>query len=93
MSFSLSKNFKMDCKNCLKINGVSYSIQSIENDYGIDLKINRDVLALKIIDFINKNKAFNKNYNEKIIQKIDFQKYTVLITYRSVSGKKENKES
>ena len=90
MSFSLSKNFKMDCKNCLKINGVSYSIQSIEKDYGIDLKINRDVLALKIIDFINKNKAFNKNYNEKIIQKIDFQKYTVLITYRSVSGKKEN---
>ena len=48
------------------------------------------MLALKIIDFINKNKAFNKNYNEKIIQKIDFQKYTVLITYRSVSGKKEN---
>lgn len=91
MSFSLSKNFnKMDCKNCLKINGVSYSIQSIEKDYGIDLKINRDVLALKIIDFINKNEAFNKNYNEKIIQKIDFQKYTVLIIYRSVSGKKKN---
>lgn len=88
MSFSLSKKVEINCEDCIKIDGVSYSIQSIEKDYGTDLKINQDLLPLKIIDFINKNKVFDKNENKKIIQKIEFPKYTILLTYRSVSGKK-----
>jgi hypothetical protein len=92
MSFSLSKNIELNCEDCIKIDGVSYTIQSIEKDYGTDLKINQDVLPLKIIDFINKNKVFDKNGNEKIVQKIEFPKYSVLLTYRSVFGRKVDKQ-
>lgn len=87
VSFSLSKNIQLDCKDCILIDNISYSIQSENTDYGVDLKINKEILPLKMFDFINKKKGFNKNNHKIIIQKIEFPKYTVLLNYNSVSGK------
>lgn len=92
MSFSISKNTTLDCKDCLKIATKTYSIKSSEKEYGVDLQINQDIIPLRIVDFVNKNKVFgrNDNSNERVTQKIETSKYTVLIQYITVSGKKEN---
>ena len=60
----------------------------------LELEINQDIIPLKIVDFVNENPDFvqHQNSNQKIIQKIESPKYTVLISYLNVSGKKEGKK-
>ena len=62
---------------------------SSKKEYGIELKINQDIIPLPIVDFVNENPAFDQNKNQKIVQKIESPKYTVLMTYLTVNGKKE----
>lgn len=92
MLFSISKNNNLECKDCIKIGDKIYSIKSLEKEYGLDLQINQDIIPLRIVDFVNKNSVFsrNDNANEKVTQHIKTPKYTILITYLNVSGKKEN---
>jgi hypothetical protein len=67
---------------------------SSKKDYGLDLQINQDIIPLRIVDFVNENQGFDQNENseEKIVQKIESPEYTVLITYITVSGKKDEKK-
>jgi hypothetical protein len=67
---------------------------SSKKDYGLDLQINQDIIPLRIVDFVNENQGFDQNENseEKIVQKVESPKYTVLITYITVSGKKDEKK-
>jgi hypothetical protein len=89
IAFSIGKNENLDCDKCININNKSYSIVSSKKEYGIELKINQDIIPLPIVDFVNENPAFDQNKNQKIIQKIESPKYTVLMTYLTVNGKKE----
>ena len=94
IAFSIGKNNDIDCDNCININNKNYSIMSSKKDYGLDLQINQDIIPLRIVDFVNENQGFDQNENseEKIVQKIESPKYTVLITYITVSGKKDEKK-
>lgn len=94
LSLALSNYYNLDCKNCIEINNTKYSIKSIKKNYGTDLQINKDIIPLRIYDFINKNTGFgkNKNDNEKITQLIEYPKYNVLITYINVNGDKKGKQ-
>ena len=60
----------------------------------MDLQIDQDTIPLKIVDFINANPAFDQNENsgEKITQKIESPKYSILITYITVSGEIKGKK-
>jgi hypothetical protein len=89
IAFSIGKNENLDCDKCININNKSYSIMSSKKEYGIELKINQDIVPLPIVDFVNENPAFDQNKNQKIVQKIESPKYTVLMTYLTVNGKKE----
>lgn len=93
IAFSIGNNNDLVCDQCININNKNYSIVSFKKNYGIDLKINQDIIPLRIVDFVNKNMAFvqNKNSNEEIIQKIESPKYTILMTYLTISGKKKGK--
>ncbi len=94
LSFSISKNNNLESTKSIRINNKAYLINTLENEYGVALKINQDIIPLRIFDFINENSAFDQkgNSNEKITQKIETSKYIVLITYFNVSGKKEGKK-
>ena len=94
IAFSIGKNYDIDCENCININNKNYSIMSSKKDYGLDLQINQDIIPLRIVDFVNENQGFDQNENseEKIVQKIESPEYTVLITYITVSGKKDEKK-
>lgn len=86
-TFASDKNIQFD--------GKTYFISSKKQKYGLDLVINKEVIPLKIFDFINSNAAFelNDSTDEEITQKINLVNYDVLIKYQSVSGKKkENKK-
>jgi hypothetical protein len=92
ISFQIWNNSHLDCEQCIQINNTTYSIASTEKDYGLDLRINQDTIPLDINQFINKNHLLfnqNRNTDDKITQKIESPKYTILISYLSVSGKKE----
>ncbi|KRB54294.1 DUF4153 domain-containing protein [Flavobacterium sp. Root186] len=85
--YAIENNRDFECLECIKIDNKSYSLKSNHKDYGIELKINEDVVPLKIIDFINKNSGFKAGpNNEKITQLVETLKYKVLITYLSVGG-------
>lgn len=94
IAFSIGKNNDINCDNCININNKNYSIMSSKKDYGLDLQINQDIIPLRIVDFVNENQGFDQNENseEKIVQKVESPKYTVLITYITVSGKKDEKK-
>jgi hypothetical protein len=94
IAFSIGENNDIDCDNCININNKNYSIMSSKKDYGLDLQINQDIIPLRIVDFVNENQGFDQNENseEKIVQKIESPKYTFLITYITVSGKKDEKK-
>ena len=85
------KNF--DCNECLKISGKTFSVLTKKQNYGLDLQINQDIIPLKIYDFVNSNAAFeiNDDTDEKVIQKIETDKYDILLTYLNVRGKKTSK--
>ena len=96
MSFSIGTNNDLKCNDCLNINNINYSVISSKKDYGLDLQINQDTIPLKIVDFVKANPAFEENENsgEKITQKIESPKYSILITYITVSGEiKEKKKT
>lgn len=88
--FEISSNNDFECNNCTSIDGKSYTIKSKKTDYGIDLRINKDIIPLKLNDFVNANSNFKRNNsnntNEKVIQKVDNQKYTITLTYLSANG-------
>jgi len=92
IAFFIGNNENLDCDKCININNKSYSIVSTKKDYGFDLQINQEVIPIKIVDFVNENPAFSQNKNQKIIQKIDSPKYSILITYLTANGKKEGKK-
>ena len=96
VSFSILNNEDLECNECVKIDNKSYSIISTKKEYGVDLQINQDIVPLKIVDFVNQTPAFdkNENWNQKITQKIETPKYTILIYYINVSGdRKGNKKT
>lgn len=92
LSFNISSYNDLNCVDCTKIENKSYSIKSTKKDYGVDLKINEDIIALKFIDFINNNPAFLDDRSEKITQSIKTDKYDILITFFNVNGNIENKK-
>lgn len=91
MSFSILNNEDLECNDCITIDNKSYSIISTKKEYGLDLQINQDIVPLKIVDFVNKTPDFdyNENWKQKITQKIETPKYTILISYINVSGKRK----
>lgn len=92
LSFTISNDSNFQCTDCAQINGVNYTIKTIEKKYGLDLQINQDIIPLNLIDFVNKNPIFDHNNSaEKINQKIESSKYVILITYRNISGQKRGK--
>jgi hypothetical protein len=94
LSFSIGNNNDLKCNECINFNNKNYSVISSKTDYGLDLQINQDTIPLKIVDFVNANPAFGQSENsgEKIIQKIESPKYTILMTYISVSGEIKGKK-
>ncbi|MBP6182467.1 DUF4153 domain-containing protein [Flavobacterium sp.] len=96
VSFSILDNKNLECNECITIDNKSYSIISTKKEYGVDLKINQDIVPLKIVNFVNQTPAFNynENWKQKITQKIESAKYTILISYINVSGeRKGNKKT
>jgi len=93
IAFSIGNNSDLECDECININNKNYSIVSSKKEYGKELKINQDIIPLRIVDFVNSTAAFtqNKNPDEKIIQKIESTKYSILMTYLTVSGEKKGK--
>ncbi|MEO8237456.1 MAG: DUF4153 domain-containing protein [Flavobacterium sp.] len=86
--FTINQLNPFECNNCITIDNKTFSIKTKSTDYGQDLQINKDIIPLKINDFINTNSEFRKNYNsdKKIEQKIENSKYTILMTYISANG-------
>ena len=95
-SFIQFNNNPFECNNCITIDNNSYSILSKVKDYGLDLQINKDIIPLKINDFVSSNSRFRTDYSnsdKKIEQKIENSKYSILITYLSANGKIANKKN
>lgn len=95
MSFVLYQNNNFNCENCVEIDNKNYSVKSEDRSYGTDLTINKDIIPLKINEFITKNNAFKEvnNSNEKITQIVDTKKYSILLTYLNVSGRFKNNKN
>ncbi|TDE45373.1 DUF4153 domain-containing protein [Flavobacterium rhamnosiphilum] len=96
MSFSILNTEDLECNDCITIDNKSYSIISTKKEYGVDLQINQDIVPLKIVDFVNQTPDFdyNENWKQKITQKIETPKYTILIYYMNVGGeRKGNKKT
>jgi hypothetical protein len=94
-TFTLSKSNLFECNNCVTVDNVTYSVKAIQKDYGLDLQINKDIIPLKIDDFVNSNSKFKigndyTNTPEKIEQKIENPKYIISLTYLLANGKVEN---
>lgn len=94
-TFTLSKSILFECNNCTTIDNVAYSVKAIKKDYGLDLQINKDIIPLKINDFVNSNSKFKigndyTNSREKIEQKIENSKYNISLTYLLADGKVKN---
>ena len=90
LSFIVTNFVNLECNECVKINGKTFSVKTNKQNYGLNLQINQDRVPLKIYDFINSNPAFELNdaTDEIITQKIETLKYDIMITYSSVSGRK-----
>ena len=91
VSFCFLYSEDLECTECITIDNKCYSIISTKKKYVVDLQINQDIVPLKIVDFVSQTPAFdqNENWKEKIIQKIETPKYTILIYYINVSGKRK----
>ncbi len=91
VSFSIANSEDLECTECITIDNKSYSIISTKKEYGVDLQINQDIVPLKIVDFVSQTPDFDykENWNQKITQKIETPKYTILIYYINVSGKRK----
>ncbi|UQD55945.1 DUF4153 domain-containing protein [Flavobacterium sp. K5-23] len=85
-AFELNNNNNYTCKNCVQWSNKPYSINYTSTDYGVALKINDDVIPIKINNFIKTTATFKaKNNNKKITQRIITSKYELLLQYESVT--------
>lgn len=94
--FTINQYNSFQCNNCVTVENKIFSIKAKSTDYGQDLQINEDIIPLKINDFINADRRFKNNpsQDEKIEQRIETSKYTILMTYISANGTIEkNKKS
>ena len=89
-AFEISDNNNLNCENCLDLNGKKYSITYSKKDYGIELKINNDIIPLQINNFILQNKALLNDNHKKLIQKVTTKNYEIQLNYQSLDG--ENKD-
>ncbi|MGM8361466.1 DUF4153 domain-containing protein [Flavobacterium sp. ARAG 55.4] len=90
-AFEISNNNNLNCENCLDLNGKKYSITYSKKDYGIELKINNDIIPLPINNFILQNKTLLHDNNKKIVQTVITKDYDIQLNYRSLDG--ENKDN
>nr|WP_294925321.1 DUF4153 domain-containing protein [uncultured Flavobacterium sp.] len=86
--FTINQYNSFQCNNCVTVENKIFSIKAKSTDYGQDLQINEDIIPLKINDFINADRRFKNNpsQDEKIEQRIESSKYTILMTYISANG-------
>ena len=93
-SFEMSNYKNIDEKEPVKIGNKAYTLKSESKDYGFDLKINNEVIPVKIYDFIKSNSGFenNDNTDDSIIQNIQSNNYDLCIIYSSVYGLKKGSE-
>lgn len=89
-AFEITNNDYSNCENCLKLNGKTYSITNTKKDYGIELKINNDVIPLQINDFIQKNKNLLNDNKKKITQNVITKKHEIQLNYKSLNGQNKN---
>nr|WP_315174987.1 DUF4153 domain-containing protein [uncultured Flavobacterium sp.] len=90
LSFTLSNFNQLNCTNCIALNGTQYNVQSFNKPYGVDIKVNQDIMPLRLFDFIDSHPGFNNENNQKITQRIEHPKYTLLITYLEAGGDIKN---
>lgn len=90
LAFEISDNNNSTCENCLDVNGKKYSINYSKKDYGIELKINNDIIPLQINNFILQNKALLNDNHKKLIQTVTTKNYEIQLNYQSLDG--ENKD-
>lgn len=90
IAFEINTNNNLNCENCLDLNGKKYSINYIKKDYGIELKINNDIIPLEINNFILQNKALLHENNKKIVQTVTTKDYNIQLNYQLLDG--ENKD-
>ena len=90
LAFEISDNNNLNCENCLDLNGKKYSITYLKKDYGIELKINNDIIPLQINNFILQNKTLLNDNHKKLIQKVTTKNYDIQLNYQSLDG--ENKD-
>ena len=85
-AFEITNNDNSNCENCLELNGKTYSITHTKKDYGIELKINNDVIPLQINDFILKNKGSLNDNHRKLTQTITTKKYEIQLNHQYLDG-------
>jgi len=87
LSFKTSGDDDFQCIECTKIGDKTYSLQTNKKDYGLELKINEDIVPLKTMDFILQNSAFKAGTNNnKVTQHIETAHYRILIKYLYLNG-------
>ena len=93
-SFEMSNYTNIDEPKPVKIDNKTYNLITESKDYGFDLKINNEVIPVKIFDYIKSNSAFenNDNTDDSIVQNIQANNYDLRIFYSSVYGSKKGTE-
>ena len=94
--FSISAN-EFNEKNLtgvVTIANAKYNIKTITKKYGLDLKINTEVIPIDLLSYIVSNPAFKQgdNSNTEIIQEIEHSKYHLRIQYQSANAHTSLKE-
>ena len=92
LEFEITNNNNSKCIDCVELNGKTYSLDYTKTAYGIELKVNDDVIPLRINDFILKNKTSFDTNDKKITQTIHTPKYEILLDYESLNGEKNEDE-
>ncbi|MGL2986988.1 DUF4153 domain-containing protein [Flavobacterium sp. RSSA_27] len=96
ISMVVTQDAVINCKNCLNLNAKNYSFLTEKKDYGIDLTINNETIALLLNDFVNNQKQFDNTIEKqkKITQTIDSKNYQITIIYLEIDGKiSDNKKT
>jgi hypothetical protein len=93
-SMIIGKNYSGENYDTVSIGKTKYKIETVSKKYGLDLKINDDVIPIDLLTYIISNPKFIHDNNSKteIIQKIDLPKYHLKIRYLSVNAQLKSKE-
>ena len=93
-TFEMSNYSSINDKETVIINNKTYALKSDKKEYGFDLSIDKEVIPIKIYEFIKSNSAFenNDNTDDSITQKIQSNNYDLVIIYNSVNGVKKGSE-